>query len=218
MSTTTPEALIKQLSWRYATKKFDPSRKVPEHLWKTLEHAMMLAPSSYGLQPWRFVVVTDPRVRARLREAGFNQPQITDASHLVVFTQKIAVTPADVDAYIDRIAEVRNVPREALQDFRGMMVGSMSNPPGLPGGSMEIWTRSQVYIALGFLLASAAQLGVDACPMEGFDPARFDEILGLKKDGYHAAVLATVGYRAADDGFGAMAKVRARADDVIKHV
>jgi nitroreductase len=218
MTATTADALLKSLSWRYATKKFDASRKIPEATWKTLEQALLLAPSSYGLQPWRFYVVTDAAVRVRLREAAWNQPQITDASHLVVLARRRNLSAADVDRFIDRIVEVRHAPRESLAQYRGMMVGSVTNPGAAPGGSVDGWAARQVYIALGFFLSAAAMLDIDACPMEGFDPARFDQILGLEKDGYAATVLATAGYRADDDSYAKLPKVRATHQDVIKRV
>lgn len=217
MPTTTID-LLAALSWRYAVKKFDAAKKVPAETWAALERALVLSASSYGLQPWRFVVVTDPAVRQKLRAASWNQSQITDASHLVVFCRKIEVTPADVQRYIDRIIEVRKAPAAALEDYRKMMVGSVSNPSSLPGGDMVTWTRSQTYIALGQFLASAALMGIDACPMEGFDPKGYDEVLGLSKQGFLPVVLATAGYRASDDGFASMAKVRFADADVVKHV
>lgn len=217
MPAITPESLLKQLNWRYAVKAFDPARKIPAELWKTLEEAMILAPSSYGLQPWRFNVITDPAVRTKLRAAAYDQSQITDASHLVVFSRRADMTVADVDKLVDRIVEVRHAPRESLAGLRDMMVGSVSNPATLPGGSVDNYTARQTYIALGFLLNAAALLDIDACPMEGFDPAQFDEILRLRQAGYAATVLATVGYRSAGDWLAPMPKVRFKHDDVIKY-
>ena len=215
---TTPADLLAALSWRYATKKFDPAKKIDPALWTTLENALVLSSSSFGLQPWRFVVVNNPALRQQLRAASWNQPQITDASHLVVFCRKLELTTADVDAYMDRIAEVRGTPKAALADYRGMIIGSVSNPAGLPGGDMVTYTRSQVYIALGQFLTAAALLGVDACPMEGFDPKAYDAALNLPAQGYSAVVLATAGYRAADDMFASFKKVRGAHEHIIKHV
>ncbi|MFN7021273.1 MAG: NAD(P)H-dependent oxidoreductase [Phycisphaerales bacterium] len=211
-------SLLQQLSWRYAVKKFDASRKIPSETWDAIEQAVVLSPSSYGLQPWRFVVVDDPSVRARLREVSWNQSQITDASHMVVFTRRAEVTPGDVEAHIARIIEVRRTPPAALNDLRQMMLGSIHNPATLPGGSMVAWTRSQAYIALGFFLSACAALGIDACPMEGFDPAKYDEILGLPAQGFHSVVVATAGYRAADDWLAPLAKVRFPREQVVRHV
>ena len=193
MSTIPAETILKQFAWRYATKKFDPARKIAPDTWAALEKATMLAPSSYGLQPWKFIVVTDPTVRAKLKGVSWNQPQITDASHLVVFARRSELNAADVQRWIDRIAEVRNAPHAALAGFRDMMLGSVASPAATPGGGFETWISRQCYIALGFFLAAAAMLGVDACPMEGFDPAQYDQILGLPAMGYKATVLATAG-------------------------
>lgn len=214
MNSIAPAQLIENLSWRYATKQFDPARKIGAEQWKTLEQAMTLAPSSYGLQPWGFVVVTDPKVREKLRAVSWNQPQITDASHLVVFCAKTNLGRTDVDRYIDRIVEVRGVPRDALAGFRDMMLGTVE----APGANHLHWNQRQVYIALGFFLSAAAMLGIDACPMEGFDAAKYNEILGLTPQGLSATVIATAGYRSASDSFAGMKKVRFDASDVIKRV
>lgn len=218
MRTLATNELIENLNWRYAVKKFDPARKVAPETWAAIEQSINLSPSSYGIQPSRFVVVNDPGVRAKLRTVSWNQSQVTDASHLVVFCRKINVTAADIEAYINRIIEVRKTPVETLADYKKMMVGSVANPAGLPGGSMETWTRSQTYIALGFFLAACAMLGVDACPMEGFDPAKVDEILGLSKEGYLPVAFGAAGYRASDDWLATLPKVRAKHTDIIKHI
>jgi nitroreductase len=216
MTSVDAATILDNLTWRYAVKKFDAQKKIPEATWKALEDVLVLSPSSYGLQPWKFFVIKDGAVRAALRPASWNQSQITDASHLVVFARKATVTAADVEQYVRRILQVRNAPAAALEDYKNMMLGSVNNPSGLPGGSMDTYTRSQVYIALGFFLFAAAQLGVDACPMEGFDPVKYDEILGLPAMGYRATVAAAAGYRAADDWLAPLAKVRYEAKDVIQ--
>ncbi|MGE3107591.1 MAG: NAD(P)H-dependent oxidoreductase [Phycisphaerales bacterium] len=218
MQAISPEALLRQLTWRYAVKSFDPTRTIPAELWSTLEQAMVLAPSSYGLQPWRFYVIDDPGTRAALRAASYNQPQITDASHMVLFARRTQLTPRDIDTHVARVAEVRGITTDALAGLRDMMLGSIADPATLPGGGVDAYTRSQTYIALGFLLFTAAALGVDACPMEGFDPAKYDDILGLRPQGYSATVVATVGYRSAGDWLAPLAKVRARHEDIVRHV
>jgi len=206
--------LIRQLEWRYATKKFDPSRKIDPRDWRTLEEALVLTPSSYGLQPWKFYVVNDPAIRAQLKGAAWGQSQITDASHLVVFTVKKDLGSADVDRLVHRVAAVRNVPHAALEGYRKMMVSAVSRPPE----QVHAWAAKQAYIALGNFLTSAALLGIDACPMEGFEAAKFDEILGLDQQGYASVVIATAGYRAADDATARLAKVRFPHDELIQHV
>ncbi|MBI3550997.1 MAG: nitroreductase family protein [Elusimicrobia bacterium] len=209
-----PEALLGGLRRRYATKRFDPDRKIPGGLWDALEEALVLSQSSYGLQPWRFFVVDDPALRARLRPVSWNQAQITDADRLVVFAARKDLGAHDVERYIARIAHVRKVPASSLDGFKQMMLGSLSKSKA----ELQAWSARQVYIALGNFLAAAAALGVDACPMEGFDAAKYDEILGLSEKGYTAVVLAAAGYRAGDDHAAALPKVRFERADVVEHL
>jgi nitroreductase len=214
-TTLDPDQLLAQLRWRYATKRFDPSPagKLDPATWSALEQSLLLAPSSYGLQPWRFVVVTDPAVRARLRAASWDQPQVVEASHLVVFTIKRRLDAADVRRHIERMAEVRGVARESLARAEQMMTSHVERPAPF---DIDEWSKRQLYLALGTFLTSAAMLGVDACPMEGIEPARYDEILGLAA---HATVCAAAaGRRAKDDKYAGLAKVRFEARDVIQHV
>jgi nitroreductase len=208
------DTIVRQLQWRYATKKFDPSRKIAPEDWHTLEQALIYAPSSYGLQPWKFFVVTDPAVRAKLHAVSWNQAQIVDASHLVVFAVKKNLEAADVDRYLKRIAEVRGVTLESLEAPKQMMLGSLKRPVE----EVNAWATRQVYIALGFFLSAAAMLGIDACPMEGFQPDKYDEILGLTKLGYGSVVLGAAGYRSANDQAVKHPKVRFKVEDVVAHV
>src|SRR6516164_7916357 len=117
------DRLIGQLNWRYATKQFDPQRKIDAGDWAALEESLLLTPSSFGLQPWKFVVVTDPALRQELVPASWGQTQVAEASHLVVFAIKKNLTEQDVDNYLDRVAEVRDVSRESLNSFRDMLIG-----------------------------------------------------------------------------------------------
>lgn len=216
MTTLTPAALLTQLRWRYAVKKFDAARKIPAETWAALEEALVLSPSSYGLQPWRFVVVDDPAVRAKLQPLSWNQAQVTEASHFVVFAARPATTEADVDAFVRRMCEVRGGTPEALAAYRKMMVGGVvkAMSPELQGH----WAGHQVYIALGNFMTAAAALGVDTCPMEGINPAGYDEVLGLPAQGYKTLVACAVGYRSADDKYAAAPKVRFASADVVRHV
>lgn len=212
-TTITPEQLLHQLKWRYATKQFDATKKISDREFAALEEAILLSPSSFGVQPWGFVVVKNPELRAKLRAASWGQAQITDASHLIVFTSKANLSEADIDAFIERAIEVREVPTalrgahiEGLKQYRGMIVGSLFQ--GMDAAARAAWCRNQVYIALGNLLTSAALLGIDACPMEGIDRAQYDTILGLKEKGLTTAMVATLGYRSANDKYATQAKVR----------
>ena len=216
MKTIDPAQLLEQLNWRYATKQFDATRKIPAAEWATLEEAIRLAPSSLGLQPWVFVVVNDPEVRKQLREASWGQPQITDASHMVVFTAKKDITVADVDHYMQRVAEVRGTTLDGLAGFRGMVTASVLE--GKDSASRALWTARQTYIPIGVLLASAALMGIDACPMEGISPPDYDRILGLGEKGLTTLAVVTLGYRSSEDGYASMPKVRFPKDEVVLHV
>ncbi len=211
---TTPEALTNSLRWRIATKKFDPAKKIPADRWAALEEALVLSPSSYGLQGWKFFVVDDAALRAKLKPVSWEQTQITDADKLVVFAVKKDFGTADVERFVERISEVRRLPKEALEGYKKMMLASASLPPE----KVAAWLIRQVYIALGVFVTSAAALGLDACPMEGFDKDKYDEILGLPAKGYNAVVVATAGYRAADDAYAAQAKVRFPKAEVVAHL
>ena len=214
MPAVASESLLRQLHWRYAVKKFDPAKKIPDAQWAALEQAAVLSPSSFGLQPWKFLVIRDPQVREKLKGASWGQSQVTDASHLVIFALKTKMGEPDVQKLIDRTIELRGGTPGSLDSYKQMMVSSL----GRMGDQIDAWSARQVYLALGNFLTSAAMLGIDACPMEGFDPAQHNQILGLTEKGYSAVVMATAGYRAADDKYAAAPKVRFKAEDVIEHV
>jgi nitroreductase len=215
MSIISGESLLQQLNWRYATKKFDASKTISAADWAVLEEALVLTASSYGLQPWKFIVVTDPALKTKLRAASWNQTQVEDCSHLVVFTAKQDVTEADVDQFIARIAEVRGVTVESLAGYKGFMMGDLVNGPR--HAIINEWAARQTYIAMGNLLTSGALLGIDACPFEGIEPAKYDEILGLKGTGYATVSACPVGYRSADDKYASVPKVRFAAKDIVDH-
>lgn len=215
MSSIPGESLLQQLNWRYATKKFDATRKLSATVWAVLEQALILTASSYGLQPWKFIVVTDPALKARLRPASWNQSQVEDCSHLVVFTAKQDITEADLDRFIARTAEVRGTTVESLAGYKGYMMGDLVN--GARHAVIHEWAARQTYIAMGNLLTSAALLGIDACPFEGIEPAKYDEILGLKGTGYATISACPVGYRAEDDKYASAPKVRFEGRDVVDH-
>lgn len=210
------EQVLQQLHWRYATKKFDATKKIPEDVWKTLEKSLVLAPSSFGLQPWKFIVVSNPEIREQLVEHSWGQTQVVDASHLVVLAIKKDVNAADVDRYVQHMSEVRQVTVDALQGLANVIKGFLASPP-YPINLNE-WSARQVYIALGQFMTSAAMLGIDTCPMEGFNPAKYDEVLGLAEQGYAAVVVCPAGYRAPDDKYAVMPKVRYPSEDVVQYI
>jgi len=210
------EQLVDQLRWRYATKQFDPRRKIGAEDWSALEDALVLSPSSFGLQPWKFIVITDQTVKEKLVAASWGQRQPADCSHVVVFTIKKDFGEREIDAFLKRIAEVRNVSVESLKAYRDMMVGSLVKE--MDSAARNAWAERQVYIAVGTFLTGAALLGIDACPMEGFERAKYDEILGLDKLGLSTVVVATAGYRTAADKSATLKKVRFPNDQVILHI
>jgi nitroreductase len=213
MTTIHRDQLLNQLNWRYATKQFDPERKIPAEDWAALEEALLLTPSSYGLQPWNFIVVRDAAVREKLAVASWGQRQVTDASHLVVFAVKNDLNEAEIEKYVERIAAVRGVSRSSLDGFRDMMIGAIVK--GMDASQRKAWASRQAYIALGNFLNSAALLGIDACPMEGIEPEKYDEILALKDQGLSAVVVAAAGYRAAQDLYASLKKVRFPKEQVL---
>ena len=216
MNTIDHDQLIGQLNWRYATKQFDPQRKISPQDWASLEEALVLTPSSYGLQPWKIIVLTDQPTREKLLVASWGQRQIADASHLVIFAIKKDLGEQDVDDYLDRIVKVRGVPRETLASYRDSIVGHIVK--GMDETTRRAWASKQVYIALGNFLTSAALLGIDACPMEGIEPAKYDKILGLDKQGLSAVVVAAAGYRSATDPYAKQKKVRFPKEEVVLQV
>ena len=209
------ETLLQALQWRYATKVFDASRRIDAATWQTLEEALVLTASSYGLQPWKFLVITDAAIRAELRPHSWNQSQITDCSHLVVLLKKRVITPADADRLIQAIASTRGIEAGLLDGYRQMIqVDLLDGPRSQVIGQ---WAANQVYIALGNLLTSAALLGVDTCAIEGFSPVEYDRILQLDGSDYQSCVVCACGYRSADDKYASLAKVRYSATDLIEH-
>lgn len=215
-TTITNEALLAQLHWRYATKRFNPARKISAADWAALEQALILTPTSYGFQPYRFVVVTDQAIKDAFVPHSWNQKQPADASHFVVFAAKESVTEADVDHYMARTAEVRGVPVASLDFFKKMLVGDIVQGPR--SQQQFEWATRQAYIALGNFMTAAALVGIDTCPMEGIDPVAYDDILGLAPKGYRTVVACAAGYRAADDKYAVAPKVRFPADELVIHI
>jgi len=205
-----------QFQWRYATKLFDKSRKISAGDWEVLTDALRLAPSSYGLQPWQFVIVESAAVREQLAVAApMNRAKFETASHVVVFARRKSITPEYVDSFLTLVSETRGVPLTALQDYRGIILNSVGK---LPPEVQEAWTARQTYIALGALMTSAALLNIDTCALEGIDPARFDEILGLAGTDYGSVVALALGYRSPDDALQHAKKVRFAPAQVFKVV
>lgn len=197
--------LIKGLNWRYATKKFDSTKKISPENWDKLQEAIRLSASSYGLQLYKVLIIKDDEIRKKLKPAAYNQSQITDADAVIVFCNYTEVGSDEVDSYIKLIAETRGQKQEDLTEFGNYMKNTIA---GFDDESKNVWTSKQTYIALGNLLAAASELEIDACPMEGFSASQFNEILDLDAKNLNAAVVATVGYRHEDDRLAKAKKVR----------
>ncbi len=202
---TTTNNIIESLDWRYATKAYDTTRKIDSESLQILKDAVRLAPSSYGLQPYRVLVVSNEEIKSKLREKGYNQPQITDSSHLFIFAAKKSITSQDVSDYMRNISSTRGVSMDSVNGFGDYINGSISQ---LTTENFTVWNSKQTYIALGILVQTAAQLKIDATPMEGFDAAGFDEVLGLSELGLTTAVICATGYRSSEDNTQHYAKVR----------
>lgn len=212
MENISPKELLDSLNWRYATKVFDPEKKIPiDHL-TALEDSLILSPSSFGLQPWHFEIISNNDLRQELLPHSWNQVQVTDCSHFVVFAAREELGQEEIDSFLKRTAEVRNVDLDSLNGYGQMMSGFI----GQMDSEQRIqWAKLQTYIALGQLMTSAAVLGIDACPMEGISPEDYDRILGLPEKGYRASVACALGYRSLEDKYAELAKVRNKKDELL---
>lgn len=205
-------SLLDALKWRYAVKRMN-GNKIPEATMNTILEATKLAPSSFGLTPYNIIVVEDLETRKKLQPHFYNQPQVAEASALVIFATWNSITEKEVAEYMQEIAEERGVPVESLNDFGNYIKGSIKN---LTAEQLQIWAAKQTYIALGFTLVAAASEEIDATPMEGFKPDAVDEALGLSALGLHSAVAVTLGYRdAANDYLSGAKKVRRATEKLI---
>lgn len=197
--------IIENLNWRYATKKFNSEKKIAKEDLEILKQAVRLSASSYGLQPYHVILVENEELRNKIKAAAYNQSQITEASELLIFANITDVGAKEVNDYIENMASVREIPSTSLKGFADMMNNVVT---GLTPEAKQNWTAKQTYIALGTLLSAAADLKIDATPMEGFSPEAVNEILNLKEKGLSATLIVTLGYRHADDATQHLKKVR----------
>jgi nitroreductase len=211
----TTNDIVDALNWRYATKQFDPTKKISASDWQVLEEALRLTPSSFGMQPYKFVVVTDQKVKDELIAACWNQAQVAQCSHFVVFARNTDITVESVKQYVELIAKTRNVSVESLKPLHGMMSGFISS--STPEKLAE-WAARQTYIALGNLMTTAATLRIDNCPMEGIVAADVDRILKLNEKGCSSVVACALGYRAADGKYAGLTKVRFPKDELFINI
>jgi len=201
------------LNWRYATKSFDTGRRIPTDQWQTLLDSLRLAPSSFGLQPWKFLVIEDPSLRQTLRGHSWDQAQVTEADRMLVLTARTNPGQDEITRWVHHLADTQGTPREALDGLHKVLSGFVA---GMDQESRHDWCKRQVYLALGQLMTTAALLGIDTCPLEGIDPSAYDATLELEDSGYATAVACTLGYRSADDKYATMTKVRYPAGEIIE--
>jgi nitroreductase / dihydropteridine reductase len=197
-------SLITDLNWRYASKLMN-GEVIPSDKIETILNAINLSATSYGLQPYTIMVVSNKALKEKMQTAAYGQPQLTTSSHVLVFCVPDKLTTIDVETFIQNVATTRSIPIEMLEGYKQMMLGSIVS---LTPEQQQIWSAKQAYIALGTALAAAAEQKIDACPMEGFNPNQVDEILNLTEKGLKSVVLLPLGIRSADDATANYAKVR----------
>jgi nitroreductase len=196
---------IENQNWRYATKKFNSEKKISNSDLEILKEAIQLSSSSYGLQPYKVLIIENEEIRKQLQPASWGQSQITDASHLFVFASITNVDSEYITRYAENMANTRNIPFDSVKGYADFMIGNITS---LTPEKQIIWAQKQAYLALGNLLNAAAELKIDVTPMEGFLPEQYNEILGLAEKGLHATLVATIGYRHDEDDTQHYAKVR----------
>lgn len=202
---------IEHQNWRYATKKFDATKKISSEDLNILKEAIRLSSSSYGLQPYKVIIVENPELRAKIQPAAWGQSQIVEASHLIVFANETKLEEEYIDNYISNISATRGIPVDSLAGYADFMKSKILT---LSQDSKNIWTAKQTYLALGNLLNAAAELKIDVTPMEGFVPEQVNEILGLEKLGLNTSLIATLGYRHEEDATQHYKKVRKSQEEL----
>lgn len=207
------EQIRQALGWRYAVQSFDPAKRVGESDLRTILESGRLAPSSIGIEPWKFIVVENLELREKLKAASYGQPKVTEASHLIVIARRTDVRENITRERLERTARIQNQPIESLDGLKRMLEGGIV---GRDDASLDAWVGHQSYIALGMMIETAALLGVDAGPMEGFDPKAVDDILGLAGEHLAATSLLALGYRSADDAAASRPKVRRNFEEVVE--
>jgi nitroreductase len=205
--------ILNALNWRYATKQYDATKKVSDHDLNELLEVMRLAPSSYGVQQWKFIVVKDQKLREELKKVAYGQAPVTDASHLIVLAARTTFTVENIDEYMQSIAEVRGMPVNALDGFKQYIVNFIH---GKSAETLKHWNQRQLYIPLGMAIEAAALKNIDSTPMEGFDPAAVDTILGLDKEGFVSTAFLALGYRSSNDQAAHYKKARFPKNKVVE--
>mgnify|MGYP000606234193 FL=1 len=206
---------IKALQWRYATKKFDPQKILSIEKINILKEAFNLTATSYGLQPLKMVVVRNKELQEQLKTASWEQQQLNTASHVLVICIEKKVDKNFIEKYFKRVKHIRETPDDILDPFKKSLVNSFESKAE---EEVLAWALNQAYLTLGTLLTVCATEEIDACPMEGFEPDKYDELLNLDERNLKSVLVLPVGYRAEDDMFSEFKKVRRPLDDVIIEV
>ena len=214
MSKINNEAINNQLNWRYACKQFDTTKKISTGDWNTLAEALRLSVSSYGLQPWKFIVVQNPEIRKQLLPVSWGQTPVTDCSHFVVLVYKEKMDEAHIEKFISQIAKIRAESTASLDGYKNMMTGDLCKGPRAETSNW--WAQKQTYIAMGTLVTTAAMMEIDTLAMEGINPAEYDKILKLEGSGWKTVAAVACGYRSVDDKYQHAKKVRFDLNDVLE--
>lgn len=208
------EKIIEALNWRYATKKFDSTKKISSKDWDTIEEAIRLTASSYGLQPWKFVVITNDKIKSELQAISYNQQQVSTCSHFLLMTAMKSIDETYINSFISDISETRGVTEEALQGYKKVMMGDVGSRPN---ENVEAWAKNQCYIAMGQALTAAALLGVDTCAMEGIVKPAYDKYFELEDTNYTSCMAIAFGYRSGDDETQKAKKVRFSSEELFAY-
>lgn len=208
------EEILKALQWRYAVKVFDPTKKISKEELETILESGRLAPSSIGIEPWKFIVVENTELRAKIRAASYDQSKVTDAAYLIIIARRTDARENIANELVERTAQTHKVEHSELTGLRQMVEGSVARQTE---EALDSWVKSQIYIPFGMMIETAALLGVDACPMEGFNPQEVDKILGLTEKHLAATSILTLGHRG-DDPYAKKPKVRRKFEDVVEFI
>lgn len=207
--------IISKLKWRYATKKFNETANVSSEKLKVLKEAFNLTATSYGLQPVKLVIIKDKALQSNLVKHSMNQEQVAQASHVLVFCVETKIDSKYIESYFHRVKKVRDTPDEILNPFKEFLIEDFKDKPR---ASIKDWAVKQAYLSMGNLLTVCAVEDIDACPMEGFSPEAYDKLLSLNKKGLESVLVMPIGYRANDDVFADLKKVRKEINESIFEV
>jgi len=207
--------IINDLEWRYATKKFDATKKISSKDLNTLLDVLRYTPSSYGMQPLKFLVITNSELRVKLQNASFNQAQVAEASHLIVICAHLETSANHIDEMTELMSTIRSIDIDKLKGFNNYVKSALKD---LSTQEMLLWNSNQAYIALGMFLSACARLRIDSTPMEGFEPDKYDELLGLHQQGLTAILACPIGYRSEEDHYSKLEKVRKPLNTLVQFI